>query len=198
MCVNVHVCYQQMGQEWLCVLQVVSPLSRYSSLSLSIQVPGRNKIWGQLPRHLIPNSMDSMLLPCQYLIFYHSNSRPLFSLCPCSKHFNSKDTRNIPNPMILRSGRGDHQLYLPGDQNVAESPLKQGKNFLKETLVASNLATERSPKWRRSHITTKGSFISLIQWSKTWTKKLIIQTRCWFCNIHFNDELFQFSFISNM
>lgn len=63
-----------------------------------------------------------------------------------------------------------------------------------KALVASNLGTERSPKWRRSHITTKGSFISLIQWSKTWTKKLIIQTRCWFCNIHFNDELFQFYF----
>lgn len=108
-----------------------------------------------------------------------------------------------PKPVILWS-RG----IITSTQLVTEkwvSKLFKISTMRKE-LSERNLSGLQMGNWKEPNASDrevndskiKGSFISFIQWGKTWTKKFIIQTRCCFCNIHFNDELFQFSFILNM
>ena len=202
---HMHTCHQQEYWVWLCAVQVVLSWLRRSSISARLHVQGKNTTGPQLPIYLSLNG-GALVVLSQHLIFNHSTSRALFS-----PHFALIPKAWLVEKMLETPQNYDFvimgcQLPCPaGDRRVAVWELHKTstarKELSEEKLSGLQIGNRKEPQAGEGEvtdITIEGSFMSFIQWSKTWAKNFIIQTRCWFCNILVNDELFQFSLILNM
>lgn len=136
----------------------------------------------------------------EHLILNHSNSRALFFTLLLFQRLDWW-TRYLKCPALTVLWSWG---IIPPPSWWQKSVWPRGfkTSTTRKDLSARNLRGLQVDNWKEPRAsdrevndpTIEGGFMSFIQWSKTWTKKLIIQTRCCFCNIHFNDERFQFYF----
>lgn len=155
-------------------------ITRHHYISPSIWILGRNKL-GTVA-YLPLNCMGSMV-QCQHLIFNHSKSRALFfTLLLFQKPDWWRRYVKCPKPMIFVI-KGYHYLHPAGDRKVAVQELFKTRTTRKELSERNLSGLQVGTEWKEPNAsdreindtTIKGSFISFIQWGKTWTKKLLFK-----------------------